>query len=83
MYRTLIVFHWKTNFRLKIDFSKVEFFGGWEGIDLPDGGMGDLGSYTRVSKTFVFGKTKIFRPGCWIADFSTCRIFDMSLGSWE
>ena len=62
MYRTLIIFHWKTNFCIKVDFLKIEFFGGQEGIDLTDGGMGDLGSYTRVSVTFVFGKTKFFDP---------------------
>ena len=34
-------------------------------------------------RNFRFWKNKIFRPGCWISDFPTCRIFDMSLGSWE
>ena len=31
-------------------------------MNLTDGGMGDLGSYTRVSESFVFGKTKFFDP---------------------
>ena len=69
MYRKLIIFHWKANFCIKIDFSKIESFGGWEGIDLTDGGMGDQGGYTRVSETFVFGKTKFLELDAGFRDF--------------
>ena len=50
------------NVRIKIGFSKTHFFGGPEGIEPTDGGMGDSGGYTRVSQNFVFGKTKFFDP---------------------